>query len=190
MSGCRLRLIPSGRHHLFTRQTLLADALMDMGIAVRSPCGGKGTCGKCMVKATGDLSGQNPIEAKALPGKPGMRLACQAVIQGDVEVFMEEKAEREQQPCPGLPKESRYGLACDLGTTTVRVSLIDLESHDTFPIDSFLNPQRRFGHDVISRIAACSDPATALRQSDLIRSSVFNAMLRFLQACGMSASLL
>ena len=190
MSGCRLRLIPSGRYHFFTRQTLLADALMDMGIAVRAPCGGKGTCGRCMVKATGDLSGQNPIEAKALPGMPGMRLACQAVIQGDVEVFMEEKAEREQQPCPGLPKESRYGLACDLGTTTVRVSLIDLDSHDTFPIDSFLNPQRRFGHDVISRIAACSDPATALRQSDLIRSSVFNAMLRFLQACGMSASLL
>jgi uncharacterized 2Fe-2S/4Fe-4S cluster protein (DUF4445 family) len=40
---------------------------------------------------------------------------------------------------------------------------------------------------VISRIAACSDPATKGRQSDLIRSSVFNAMLRFLQACGIPA---
>jgi uncharacterized 2Fe-2S/4Fe-4S cluster protein (DUF4445 family) len=187
VSGCRLRLTPSGRHQLFTRQTLLADALMDMGLAVRSPCGGKGICGKCMVKVTGDLSGQSHFEAKALKNRPGMRLACQAVIEGDVEVFMDETSEPVQQPCPGLPKESRYGLACDIGTTTVRISLVDLESRNTFPMDSFLNPQRRFGHDVISRIAACSDPAKEIRQTDLIRSSVFNAMLRFLEACGMHA---
>ena len=188
MSGCRLRLTPSGRHHLFTQQTLLADALIDMGIAVKTPCGGKGTCGKCMVKVTGALSGQSPIEAKALKDKPGMRLACQAVIQGDVEVFMDETSERVQQSCPGLRTDSRYGLACDIGTTTVRVSLIDRKNRNTFLIDSFLNPQRRFGHDVISRIAACSDPATKGRLSDLIRSSVFNAMLRFLQACGIPAA--
>lgn len=186
MSGCRLRLTPSGKHQIFTRHTLLADALMDMGIAVRTPCGGKGTCGKCMVKATGALSGQGHMEAKALKDKPGMRLACQAVIQGDVEVFMDETYASAQQPCPGLSKDSRYGLACDIGTTTVRISLVDLEHRNTLPIDSFLNPQRRFGHDVISRIAACSDPAKARLQSDLIRSSVFNAMLRFLEACKMT----
>jgi uncharacterized 2Fe-2S/4Fe-4S cluster protein (DUF4445 family) len=187
VNACRLRLTPSGRHHIFTRQTLLADALMDMGLAVRTPCGGKGTCGKCMVKVTGDLSGQSHIETKVLNEKPGMRLACQARIQGDVEVFMGETSASVQQPCPGLRTDSRYGLACDIGTTTVRVSLVDLESRNPFPIDSFLNPQRRFGHDVISRIAACSDPAKKIWQTDLIRSSVFNAMLRFLEACGMHA---
>ncbi|MCK7477448.1 MAG: hypothetical protein M0C28_08125 [Candidatus Moduliflexus flocculans] len=41
-----------------------------------------------------------------------MRLACQAVTQGDVEVFMEETAERTQQLCPGLVQRQplRAGL--------------------------------------------------------------------------------
>ncbi len=45
-----------------------------------------------------------------------------------------------------------HGLAIDLGTTTVVVRLIDLESGDLVADTSFENPQRFGGSDVMSRI--------------------------------------
>jgi uncharacterized 2Fe-2S/4Fe-4S cluster protein (DUF4445 family) len=45
-----------------------------------------------------------------------------------------------------------YGLAIDLGTTTVVVRLVDLESGELVADTSFENPQRFGGSDVMSRI--------------------------------------
>ncbi len=44
-----------------------------------------------------------------------------------------------------------YSLAIDLGTTTLAASLIDCASGERRAISGALNPQRRFGADVISR---------------------------------------
>jgi uncharacterized 2Fe-2S/4Fe-4S cluster protein (DUF4445 family) len=45
-----------------------------------------------------------------------------------------------------------HGLAVDLGTTTVVVRLIDLERGDVVEVQSFENPQRFAGSDVMARI--------------------------------------
>ncbi len=45
-----------------------------------------------------------------------------------------------------------YGLAMDLGTTTVVIRLINLETGDVLADSSFENPQRFGGSDVMSRI--------------------------------------
>ncbi len=53
----------------------------------------------------------------------------------------------------GLPPQGApFGLALDLGTTTLVASLVDLRSGDELATVSALNPQRAFGHDVLSRI--------------------------------------
>jgi uncharacterized 2Fe-2S/4Fe-4S cluster protein (DUF4445 family) len=46
-----------------------------------------------------------------------------------------------------------YGVAVDIGTTTVVATLIDLNSADAVASASCLNPQNVFGDDVISRIS-------------------------------------
>jgi uncharacterized 2Fe-2S/4Fe-4S cluster protein (DUF4445 family) len=46
-----------------------------------------------------------------------------------------------------------YGLALDLGTTTVVATLIDVETGAMVGLASALNAQERFGSDVISRIS-------------------------------------
>ncbi len=54
----------------------------------------------------------------------------------------------------------RYGIAYDLGTTTVVATLLDLESGTPMAVKSMLNKQQPFGADVISRISATMmDPA-------------------------------
>ena len=49
-----------------------------------------------------------------------------------------------------------YGLAVDLGTTTVVIDLVDLESGDSLERLSFENPQRFGGSDVMHRISYLS----------------------------------
>ena len=63
-----------------------------------------------------------------------------------------------------------YGIAIDIGTTTVVLALIDLSAGKTTTRHSFLNPQRMFGPDVISRIDAankgkCSELSQAIKDS-------------------------
>lgn len=45
-----------------------------------------------------------------------------------------------------------YGLAVDIGTTTVAVALLDLRTGARLAEDGFVNPQKAFGLDVLSRI--------------------------------------
>jgi len=45
-----------------------------------------------------------------------------------------------------------FGLAVDIGTTTVALSLVDLHTGEILCEDGFLNPQKAFGLDVLSRI--------------------------------------
>ncbi|NTV49596.1 MAG: ATP-binding protein [Geobacteraceae bacterium] len=66
-----------------------------------------------------------------------------------------------------------YALAIDLGTTTLAVSLVDCSSGVRCAISGALNPQRRFGADVISRLDAAVNSVT-LRQemTALIRAEL------------------
>ncbi|HET8673747.1 MAG TPA: ASKHA domain-containing protein [Thermoleophilaceae bacterium] len=55
---------------------------------------------------------------------------------------------------PGDTSGRRFAAAFDVGTTTVVVTLLDLESGQPLAVRSMLNRQQPFGGDVISRISA------------------------------------
>lgn len=66
-----------------------------------------------------------------------------------------------------------YALAIDLGTTTLAASLIDCASFDRRAISGALNPQRRFGADVISRLDAAVNSASLRKEmTTLIRTGL------------------
>ena len=57
---------------------------------------------------------------------------------------------------PGDTCAENYGIACDIGTTTIVAQLIDLRSGATLGVEASHNQQARYGEDVISRmIFAC-----------------------------------
>jgi uncharacterized 2Fe-2S/4Fe-4S cluster protein (DUF4445 family) len=67
-----------------------------------------------------------------------------------------------------------YALAIDLGTTTLAASLIELDSGRRLAMTGSMNPQRRFGADVVSRLDAANQSNEALREmSQLIRSELW-----------------
>lgn len=53
---------------------------------------------------------------------------------------------------PGNTTYSLYGIAMDIGTTTIASYLYDLVSGKRVDVHSVLNPQRKYGADVLSRI--------------------------------------
>jgi len=55
---------------------------------------------------------------------------------------------------PGDTTGRRFAAAFDIGTTTVVVTLLDLEAGQPVAVQSMLNKQQPFGGDVISRISA------------------------------------
>jgi uncharacterized 2Fe-2S/4Fe-4S cluster protein (DUF4445 family) len=74
---------------------------------------------------------------------------------------------------PGDTTLVRYGLAIDLGTTTVVATLLDLSTGTPVAVRSMLNKQQPFGGDVISRISATMlDPTALQRLRDAAQSTL------------------
>jgi uncharacterized 2Fe-2S/4Fe-4S cluster protein (DUF4445 family) len=67
-----------------------------------------------------------------------------AVVADDVLIAVE----------PGDTAGRRFGIAFDLGTTTVVATLLDLSTGTPVAVESALNKQQPFGADVITRISA------------------------------------
>jgi uncharacterized 2Fe-2S/4Fe-4S cluster protein (DUF4445 family) len=69
---------------------------------------------------------------------------------------------------PGDTTSRSFGLAFDLGTTTVVATLLDLTTGTPVAVDSMLNKQQPFGADVITRISATMmDSSAADKLRDL-----------------------
>ncbi len=78
---------PIGKRIYLDKPTNALQAIVDSGIALKSVCGGKGTCGKCRIIILDNSSLElslmpeaNEQEKKALSPdeiKRGVRLACQ-----------------------------------------------------------------------------------------------------------------
>jgi len=65
--------------------------------------------------------------------------------------------------------EPNYGMAIDIGTTTIAGYLCDLETMEVVETASMMNPQIQYGEDVISRIDYCfTDPEGLRRMGDAV----------------------
>ena len=54
---------------------------------------------------------------------------------------------------PGFYEGSLYGLAVDLGSTTIAAHLCDLQTGEVVASSGVMNPQIRFGEDLMSRVS-------------------------------------
>jgi uncharacterized 2Fe-2S/4Fe-4S cluster protein (DUF4445 family) len=86
-----------------------------------------------------------------------------AVVVDDVLIAVE----------PGDTSDRRFGIAFDLGTTTVVATLLDLGTGTPVAVESMLNKQQPFGADVITRISATMmDPGALAKLRDLAHETL------------------
>lgn len=170
----RLELINSGRVLQVPEGTPLRDLLFQEG--VEFPCGGHGRCSGCRVKVMeGELTPSSAeerlLDVEEL--RDGWRLACQAILQNDLKlevgqweaITLSDESAFEFRPGEG------YGIAVDLGTTTVVTQLVDLSTGKVLAVISAWNAQAAHGADLMTRIefAACGGRA---RLTEVAREQV------------------
>lgn len=144
----------------------ILEFLREKNIHIEAACNGLGLCGKCKIKLEStDVS----ISERKLLGeeniKSGYRLACMHSIDEVDKEFILKSFESEKKPDSIVLTESftpkiihtnireKYGIAIDIGTTTVAMGLIDLKNAKIISKVADMNSQVKFGLDVMSRIA-------------------------------------
>lgn len=144
----------------------ILEFLREKNIHIDAACNGLGVCGKCKIKLEStDVS----ISERKLLGeeniKSGYRLACMHSIDEVDKEFILKSFESEKKPESIVLTESftpkiihtniqeKYGIAIDIGTTTVAMELIDLKNAKIISKVVDVNSQVKFGFDVMSRIA-------------------------------------
>lgn len=154
-------------------------------IGMETPCGGHGKCGKCHIVAHGALSEPEQTELELLSDEQraqGIRLACLTRALGNCAVETDTASGAAEIMIDGVlpagrvqPDFTRYGVAVDIGTTTLAAALYDHTGKRRGGATR-LNPQAQWGADVVSRIeAALAGQDGAL--ADAIRRAI-NEMLR------------
>ena len=124
------------------------------------PCNGRGVCRKCRVRVTGAVSAPEEAEKTALGEalREGVRLACMTRVEGECHVTtLDADTLRVMTDGDALhvgdPLFDHYGMALDIGTTTLAAKLFDRRG-GCIGEAGMRNPQSVFGADVISRIEA------------------------------------
>jgi len=255
-----------GRGEVLERKNIL-EASKELGVGIESLCGGIRTCGKCKVKLVeGRLSPFTDEEAKFITERErveGYRLACAALIRGDVSILVPEESRAGEQvvrkaatersielnpaiqlyyvelsppsfkdlqgdldrfkkvllesyrlssldidynallKLPGVLRQANwkvtatiwmekeildikpgkvedvYGLAIDVGTTTVAAYLCNLKSGELMATESMMNPQISYGEDVMSRISyVVAHPEDGLERMHRLIIDGLNQLIR------------
>lgn len=284
----RLILLSSGRRGDVPHGTTVLAAAAMLGVEIESICGGRQTCGKCLVAlergtfprhgiTSADEHLSPPDEAEiAYARKHGInlserRMACAARILGDVLITVPEESQARKQVirkaageltievapavrlvyvevepatlggpadwqrvqtalaeqwglhdltidpvilrrlqaalregdwkvtltiwqgrevirvAPGYD-ERLYGLAVDVGTTTVAAYLCDLRTGAVLATEAMMNPQVRYGEDLMSRVSyGMTEPGGVARMHRAIIKALNDLAAQAAAAAGIAA---
>lgn len=188
----------------------ILEAARSLGVAIEGPCGGTGRCGKDLVQVrTGEtlhtvLACKTPVETNLEVIFPSCEKKTMKIVEGfyakgdracDIDPFArKELMQDEQGLCfpqahvngdllfagNGNTKGQTYGIAIDMGTTTLVASLVDLTRGAILGSSSALNPLVYYGHDIMSRIKYSTSRQDGLLRMHRELISTVNLLIRVL----------
>ncbi|MCQ2452632.1 MAG: ASKHA domain-containing protein [Oscillospiraceae bacterium] len=188
--------------------TNVMELARNNNIEIDAPCNGNGTCGKCRVRI---ISGScETIKSPRLGQEDfddGWRLACQSTVNSDAifwvpataaafksdiqtaDLSSEEELHKYENAVENIfaagisrgVQETGYGVAVDIGTTTVTAAMLDLASGKVVAKASLGNGQIKYGADVINRIIQQSKPGGVEKLQQAVREDtvvpIMNTMI-------------
>lgn len=111
------------------------------------------------------------------------RLACYSHVTEDVTLYIDQCeciVQTDQTLFPVQPEDG-YGIAVDLGSTTIVTQLINLYNGHIVAVSTSLNPQSAYGADIISRISYALSSEEHLQQlCQLVRHAIKNLFWKWL----------
>jgi len=92
---------------------------------------------------------------------------------------------------PGLHEGGLFGLAIDLGSTTIAAHLTDLEDGSVKASSGIMNPQIRFGEDLMSRVSyAMMNPGGDREMTTAVREAINTLAAEIAGEAGIDAALI
>lgn len=92
---------------------------------------------------------------------------------------------------PGLYEGSIYGVAVDLGSTTIAGHLCDLRSGEVLASSGLMNPQIRFGEDLMSRVSySMMNPTGAAEMTAAVRAGMNTLFTNIAEEAGIDKGLI
>ncbi len=169
-----------GKRRALAAGKTIFDYADELAVQVPTSCGRTGHCHECVVEIGCGMDALRPRNDVESFLRENYRLACQAVVENDeadIEFsplrrkprILSHSLEKSLDPDPLVTRLGDvvyydgvavdryrghlYGIAIDLGTTTVVMDLVDLATGKSVHVSSFENPQRFGGSDVMNRIS-------------------------------------
>lgn len=184
----------------------LRETLRREGIYIDGTCADQGKCGRCVVRILSGKTNTPSPQEKGILGEGSIgsneRLACRITVQDNMEVSIAgerilkiEKAGlwKEVWDSPlWLPASypltgEGFGIALDLGTTSLAVALYDLATGRPIDLTSAANPQMTWGDEIISRLdAVAKEPDIADTLRDILWEKVQNLVRTLCLRSGIS----
>ncbi|MCX8954316.1 ASKHA domain-containing protein [Ruegeria sp. NA] len=92
---------------------------------------------------------------------------------------------------PGLHEGGLYGLAIDLGSTTIAAHLTDLETGEVKASSGLMNPQIRFGEDLMSRVSySMMNPGGDREMTKAVREAINDLTTSIAEEAGIDTALI
>ncbi|MBM1222274.1 DUF4445 domain-containing protein [Ponticoccus sp. SC2-23] len=99
----------------------------------------------------------------------------------------DDSAARIMEIWPGFHEDRIFGLAIDLGSTTIAAHLTDLRNGTVAASAGVMNPQIRFGEDLMSRVSyAMMNPGGDLEMTRAVREAIDGLTVELAQEAGIS----
>lgn len=136
------------------------------GIELEATCAGKGRCGQCRVRAVGDLAPVTPTEEKVLSKEEladNIRLACQAKVVGDVEVWVPRAVKGHRILSSGLAQEVEIAPAVQKECVTVAKPSLEDDYSDAERLQMALGASDRLSLDLLQAL-----PLTLRQENHLV----------------------
>jgi len=193
----------------FSGDMRVLDLASENNVRINQPCGGNGTCGKCRIKIKDASTVPTDRERLLLTQnelKTNIRLACQTLAEDGMIIYTRnqradilkmlgfstkiDKGNLLPEVCmENLEKQfdttaagGVYGIALDIGTTTLAASLVNLDTGETVANTDASNPQSAYGDDVISRISfAVQSPENVARLQAVVIAAVNKMIAELLE---------
>jgi uncharacterized 2Fe-2S/4Fe-4S cluster protein (DUF4445 family) len=148
---------PDGRQISIHAGATLLEAAGQAGIILNTVCGGKGSCKKCLVSLEPSgrqvLACQHHVDSDLIVTvPPASRFFEHQILTEGIAASAKYQPDIYQKYLKVAPPDKIFGVAVDIGTTTVVAKLIDMVTGRCIATQATLNPQTRYGDDVISRI--------------------------------------
>jgi len=148
---------PDGTRISIHAGATLIEAAGQAGIILNSICGGKGICKKCLVNLEPDarqvLACQYHIQSDlTVTIPPSSRFFEQKILEHGIDTQIDLRPNIYEKYQKEGATNKIFGVAVDIGTTTVVAKLINMTDGRCEATQAALNPQTLYGDDVVSRI--------------------------------------